>query len=456
MESTGYALCPVCEGVVKTKGKYGHFKTAHPELNYQEYKDQFKPAPKPESEEEEKKEKEEEEEGPPEAEERRLVAQDGREGLNKIKRDRLRKVLDLVPGIGKKVIPFILHKWDVNTRLRDDPNELFNMLNFEAGLKPNIATSIVKDVFSVEEEFADLLQRRGEQPIFFGAPTQQMTGQRYYGGYGGQTQPFQQGTQYGGTPFLTREEYFKMQRDEDERTRLSKIETDMRSLREDLPKMIREASPRTEVEADYIIEEIPLDRSGNPCPPEKAVSIQTRRIPFKDRGLTAEDVRKIVQDSQAKLTAEDVRKIVREEKGEKPPSVDESPVFRDLKGRLDSITEKYDGLKERMESEERKQLLDTINDLKGEITRAQTTGGEWRTDEGKAIGIGLDRIGRVLEEAAKKTPLDKVERLLAPSGLSSEPPPPAEAGEGTKPSLEELRKEGLVVRVIDRLRGRQA
>jgi len=43
-----YVACPACQQPVKSKGRYGHFKTAHPELNYQEYKDKFKPAPVPE------------------------------------------------------------------------------------------------------------------------------------------------------------------------------------------------------------------------------------------------------------------------------------------------------------------------------------------------------------------------------------------------------------------------
>jgi hypothetical protein len=107
-------MCPACGNIVKSKGKYGHFSTAHPDLNYQEYKNKFKPVPRPE---EEEKEKEEAEEGPPEADERRLVAQFGREGLNKIKRERLGKILDLAPDTGKKVIPFIMHKWGVNTCL---------------------------------------------------------------------------------------------------------------------------------------------------------------------------------------------------------------------------------------------------------------------------------------------------------------------------------------------------
>lgn len=47
-EPTGYVICPVCQATVKSRGRYGHFKTRHPDLNYKEYKDKFVPAQPPE------------------------------------------------------------------------------------------------------------------------------------------------------------------------------------------------------------------------------------------------------------------------------------------------------------------------------------------------------------------------------------------------------------------------
>jgi len=50
MQPTGFVSCPVpgCNEVMKAKGRYGHFKTRHPELSYPDYKDKFKPAKAPE------------------------------------------------------------------------------------------------------------------------------------------------------------------------------------------------------------------------------------------------------------------------------------------------------------------------------------------------------------------------------------------------------------------------
>ena len=96
---------------------------------------------------------------------RQLVAQYGRDGLNKLKRLFLRKTLGLAPGMSDKTAEWILHKWDINPRLRDDPNDFYSMLHNDAGLKPNLASSIAKDVFGLEEQYADILEDKGEKPI---------------------------------------------------------------------------------------------------------------------------------------------------------------------------------------------------------------------------------------------------------------------------------------------------
>jgi len=102
---------------------------------------------------------------------RQLVAQFGREGLNKLKRGFLKKTLALAPGMSDKTAEWILHKWDINPRIQDDPNTFYEMLHNDAGLKPNIAISIAKDVFSLEEQYADILEGAGEKPIFIsGSP----------------------------------------------------------------------------------------------------------------------------------------------------------------------------------------------------------------------------------------------------------------------------------------------
>jgi hypothetical protein len=102
---------------------------------------------------------------------RQLVAQYGREGLNKLKRGFLKKTMALAPGMADKTAEWILHKWNINPRVQDDPNAFYEMLHNDAGLKPNLAISIAKDVFSLEEQYADILEDQGLKPIFIsGSP----------------------------------------------------------------------------------------------------------------------------------------------------------------------------------------------------------------------------------------------------------------------------------------------
>ena len=106
-----------------------------------------------------------------EVETRQYIAQFGREGLNKIKRGFLKKTLAIAPGMSDKTAEWILHKWDINPRIQDDPNTFYEMLHNDAGLKPNIAISLAKDVFSLEEQYADILEDQGLKPIFIsGSP----------------------------------------------------------------------------------------------------------------------------------------------------------------------------------------------------------------------------------------------------------------------------------------------
>ena len=178
---------------------------------------------------------------------RQLVAQFGREGLNKLKRGFLKKTLALAPGMSDKTAEWILHKWDINPRVQDDPNVFYEMLHNDAGLKPNIAISIAKDVFSLEEQYADILEDKGEKPIFIsgsprvsGSPTgepilyrrdqySQSTGPFEVSGRGGRgNYPDQPGQ------FLTMEAYLKLEREKEEKRRIEKIEDKMEKMTQEI------------------------------------------------------------------------------------------------------------------------------------------------------------------------------------------------------------------------------
>jgi len=466
---TGFSKCPLCEEVIKDKAKYVHFRNAHPEQlrDYPQYREKFVPAsPLPTD--------EEQEVGPPSGlEPRQLVAQFGREGLNQVKRDRLQKVLELAPGVGSKAVPFILHKWDVNARVRDDPQELFNTLHMEAGLKPNTAQSIVKDVFSVEEEFADLLEKRGEVPIFFRprsldygyGPSGYTYGPTGYG-YGYQHERYR-GQPGQPQPFLTRDEFLAMEREREERRRredeVKGLRDSHKALSERVEKLDRDLAAamstsfkeleeklteRIEgVKGAYEEVEVPIDAQGNPCPPEEAVSVKRIRRPVTAGGESFVDqYTKLRQagliPTSKEITEDTIRRIVREEK---PPP--ESEEVKALKASLQESREKIDELEDKMEAKDRQLLLDKISGLESRLAGLGGLSGEWKSDEMKLIAGAIKELAETIRA---KEPMETVKEVLLPGSSS---PPSVEGGAGPSgEAREELRRRGLLVRLAERRR----
>ncbi|MEM0232601.1 MAG: hypothetical protein QXL22_01120 [Candidatus Nezhaarchaeales archaeon] len=164
--------CNICGEEIPLRRYPSHLKESHPEeyegwrlkivegkRRSQEVRELLKRAEMSES-----IEKSEEEMSP-----EQLVALEGREGLNKIKFKRLMMFLDHAPNVTSSQKKWIELRWKTYAKMRDDPSELFKALR-DAGIRESICTAIVQAVFSVEEEYADILARRGE-PVYVSKPT---------------------------------------------------------------------------------------------------------------------------------------------------------------------------------------------------------------------------------------------------------------------------------------------
>jgi hypothetical protein len=90
---------------------------------------------------------------------RQLVAQYGRDGLNKLKRGFLKKTLALAPGMSDKTAEWILHKWDINPRVQDDPNVFYEMLHNDAGQGSTFSRGVCRSSLDCQyvytESFSD-------------------------------------------------------------------------------------------------------------------------------------------------------------------------------------------------------------------------------------------------------------------------------------------------------------
>ena len=374
---------------------------------------------------------------------RQLVAQFGREGLNQIKRERLKRVLELAPGVGTKVIPFILHKWDVNARVGVDPMALYNMLHTEGGLKPNIAQSITVDVFSVEEEFADLLYQRGEAPIFYRPP-----------GYGVQQPTFMGYAQ----PFPPYPPQVFSQSGQPQQYLFQQPQPDLRSvIREELKpvddRLRRLEEPTKEAEGFVEIEEPVRDSTGNVIlgVDDKPI-VKRMKVPASQAGQFApkEDVEakllrkmkdwKDLFGSKEELTIEKIRALIREEAPQ--PAASEKPITPEdvqraaseaAQAAVKQVKDEHE--KEKKEDERFKRLEDTIR----ATTSAKTVEG-YKEDSYRILGQGLSEVASATKD---RKPIEVIVREGGQLLLGT--PPPKQVEKGAEEGLiEKFQKRGWI------------
>jgi len=214
--------------------------------------------------------------------------------------------------------------------------------------------------------------------------------------------------------------------------------------------MIQDASPHPESrEYEEIMEFVGKD--GKPCLAEKAVSQRIKRIPITTEKLTPEEVRRIIREEKEALTPEKVRSIIREEREQGPPSIEEHPTFKSLKEGLEKTEERYNELKETMEAKDKQRIEGTIEELRGELKALRSRpAGQYREDTFRLLDSTLGRLTDILEG---RKPVETLKEVLLPEGVTPGKPPPERASEADRGGLvEEWRKKGLLVRVVERRR----
>lgn len=407
-----------------------------------------------------------------EADTRSYIAQHGREGLNKVKRAFLKKTLAIAPNMSPKIAEWILHKWDINPTIQNDPNAFYELLHNESGLKPNVAISLSKDVFKLEETYADILENQGERPIFISSgpgPSGQTSEQPF--NYRRDSQgggPFEVRGRGGGSEqgFLTMEGYLKMEREKDERRRAEQAEEKREQRDEKFKEEItgslnafREELHSKKPSDESVVEEIPIDAQGNPCAPESAVSVKKiyrgGGAPRSDPLDTYLKLRQADRlDKTGQLDAEGVRRIVQEVVGSKPPGP--SPEITEVNKKIDGLSQQLVQRDKELSEREKQALRDQINDLKGDVRTLgdRVASGGVNSVEGMLSTVG----GKLVDKSPLKEAGQIVKELLTPSGavVSSPEKAPAvtQAAPGAASSvLEALRSKGLVTTIREKVVG---
>lgn len=110
---------------------------------------------------------------------RAAIAIEGRVALNKFKREMFQEAASKTPGIAPRSIEHVLWRWDLDPNVPDNPRALWDVMVHGAGIRAEQAQMILNIVFSLEERYAEALQRAGYAPILWRSPSED----RSYGGY---------------------------------------------------------------------------------------------------------------------------------------------------------------------------------------------------------------------------------------------------------------------------------
>jgi len=97
---------------------------------------------------------------------REIIRQEGKKGLKKIKKRKLKEWLDSTDGVGPKTLNRILMVFDEEDMYSDSPETLFNLLDDELSATSTYINTIVNSVFSPEHDHQDLLRDQGYTPYF--------------------------------------------------------------------------------------------------------------------------------------------------------------------------------------------------------------------------------------------------------------------------------------------------
>jgi len=420
--------CKICGEEVVFKHYMRHMKEKHPEA-YNEWRRKMsesrkeawarakaeRVAEKPVAEERFK-----EEEMPPE----QLVSLFGREGLDKLKRSQLEKSLRAAPGVSSSQVEWVLYRWNMYDRCREEPQELFRVLHEEAGIKEKIANAIVQSVFSLESQYGHILARRGE-PVYIRGPRYEGGPPEYVYERRGMPQPpgfeYPQRPHFPGPPATT--EYYP-------------------------PPYARER-PWYEYPLWY-----------------RPSSVE---YPKREEKLTREDVRNMLEEFYEKMVKE------REEKREKERiynileglkdyveetrhefdkkileiktkgTEEEHPEVRELKARLERYEEEIKRLEKTLEERERKALESQIRSLQSELKAARQEIAALTSRPSEGYSQDTYRlISDAIHQLSTRKPVETIGRLLFPERYypqtqptSSRLPPEVE---------EELDRYGLIER----------
>jgi len=442
MQPTGFVSCPVpgCNEVMKAKGRYGHFKTRHPELSYPDYKDKFKPAKAPE---------------PSEVKPGEGPLYKGETDTTAILRDILKKY----PDIPSKVVDEVC-SWAEYGPIH--PTQLVSLLQSFRGITATTA-------YILAQKYALALQKAQQEgkvtPIVIGGsfpqggqpfgffPTGFPAGPTGIGPIGG-VSPGPQGvtlqgtTQYGAGPYGAAPQYGMFppwQQPQDVRTI---VREELHAAEERKPKE-KETEAYVEIEEPVRLPDGRVVVGDDDRPIMKRMRVPASQAaqlisPKEDVEMKLLEKLKTYKElfGKEELTTEKIREIIKEERPPAPSETEKPITLEDVKkastdaaqSAVETVMASHE--KENTEEKRHKEVIAAIE----RSGSAKAVEG-YREDSYRILGQGLGETASVLKE---RKPIEVIIREGGPLILGERPPKEVEAGAG-EGLLERLKKRGWVV-----------
>jgi hypothetical protein len=350
---------------------------------------------------------------------KQLVALLGREGLNRLKRKTLEEELNSAPGITPEKRKWVLRKWDRNPSIRDDPRSLFHVMVYEAAIPERIATSILQDVFSLEQEYANELLMAGSQPIIFGGITPERRE------FLTQFQTTYQQPQLSYQPSYTYQPQYR-------------------------PQPYGPTPPQPPIQQPFEYLQYPYMQ---PIPKEtitKEDIIKTVKEVLREEkersklDMLGEEVNELRAQLSSLIQRIEEGKIGKKEEEREKYTKELKEIEERLRKEIEKREEMIDELRKEMSDKERQALLEriekqeeTIKELAKKLESYRSATG-YQTDSYRLIGQSLEKAVEVVKE---KAPLESVARMIF--GEKVPPKSPAQTKE-SKDILTRLEAEGLV------------
>lgn len=367
----------------------------------------------------------------------------------------LKEILSTHPDVTDRQILEIM-SWAKMTPGGLQPAHLYALLSSMKGLDKN-AASMLAQKYSLALQKAQ--QEGGQQFIGFGpipiGSTQQPQQPQQFLFPWQQPQPGwpqQQGPPQG---YYSKEQVDELIEKRDQKRDIDDLKDTVAGLREEIPKLIKENIPQTQMGTEYEEEIMYLDAENKPVPREQATHYKTIRRPISTRQSAdfralenrLDTLQQTIQDKKVEALSSEIKEL-REQKAQ--PAT-EDPKIAELKQVLMDTKKDLKETQDKISADEKRRLEDKIGNLDKEISNLRTSlsSSGVNSPEG-VIAQGITTFGN--RKPAEKA-LEVIERIITPGAVAAPVPQEGAVQTGEGVLIQEARKKGLVTVIRERVKG---